>query len=396
MWLGLASAVLLAGVAAWRLARSRPGRRRVVGPVVLTGCAYLALVAWTFAANLDQAFVGNGELERRLWLGQAAALSGLGLAVGWGLLESRHTRRRVAGLVVQLGGPASAGGLRRGLADALGEPDIEVAYPVGDGRFAAADGSPVVLDARPDRVATPFVRDGRTVAVLLHDPGLADRAERVQDVAAAAGLALEHERLQAQARAQLAELRSSRARIVEAGDAERRRLERDLHDGAQQRLVSLALALRLLRGRLGDADPEAVARLAAAEAELRLAVDELRELAHGIHPAVLTDEGAAAAFESLSEGASTPLRILGAPEGRFPPAAETAAYLVVAAASRAGPAKVTAAQRDGVLVVEVEAAAEPDGLLDLEDRILALDGSLAVARAAGGAVTIRAEIPCGS
>ena len=157
-----------------------------------------------------------------------------------------------------------------------------------------------------------------------------------------------------------------------------------------------APGLRLLRGRLGDGDPEALGRLVAAEAELRLAVDELRELAHGIHPAVLTDEGAAAAFESLAEGASTPLRILAAPEGRFAPAAETAAYLVVAAAVRAGPAQVTAAQRDGALVVEVEAAAEPDGLLDLEDRILALDGSLAVARAADGAVTIRAEIPCGS
>jgi len=144
--------------------------------------------------------------------------------------------------------------------------------------------------------------------------------------------------------AQARELRASRSRIVAAADDARRRLERDLHDGAQQRFVSAALMVQLARRRAADA-PEVAALLQEVAREIESGLSDLRELAHGIHPAVLTDEGAAAAFESLAEGASTPLRILAAPEGRFAPAAETAAYLVVAAAVRAGPAQVTAAQR---------------------------------------------------
>jgi signal transduction histidine kinase len=167
--------------------------------------------------------------------------------------------------------------------------------------------------------------------VLLPRTGLLDNPELVEEVASAARLALENERLQAEVRAQLEDLRASRARIIEAGDAERRRLERDLHDGAQQRLVGLTLALRLLRAQLGpDQDQQLTARLDEAEAELRRAVTELRGLAHGIHPAVLSDEGLAAALEALAEGTLAPLRIAAVPQERFPPAVETAAYMVVA------------------------------------------------------------------
>jgi signal transduction histidine kinase len=232
--------------------------------------------------------------------------------------------------------------------------------------------------------------------VLLHRSDLVDNPELVEEVASAARLALENERLQAEVRARLEDLRSSRVRIIETGDAERRRLERDLHDGAQQRLVGLSLALRLFRGQLGtDQDPQLAARLDEAEAELRRAVAELRELAHGIHPAVLSDEGLAAALESLAEGAPAPLHIAAVPDERFPPAVETAAYLVVAEAAKAGAARVSATRRDGALVVDVDTEAEPDGLVDLEDRIGALDGRLAVEQAPGGRVRIRAEIPCG-
>jgi signal transduction histidine kinase len=200
--------------------------------------------------------------------------------------------------------------------------------------------------------------------------------------------------LQAEARAQLEDLRSSRTRIIEAGDAERQRLERDLHDGAQQRLVGLSLALRLLRSQLAtDAEHELVVRLEEAEAELGRAVAELRELAHGIHPAVLSDEGLAAAVEALAE--EVPVRIAALPQERFSPAVETAAYLVVAEAAKAGVARVRAERRDGTLVVDVEAGAEPEGLLDLEDRVGALDGRLAIEHAAAGTVRVRAEIPCG-
>ena len=392
--LGLAWSLLLITVAAWRLARSRRTRRRVVAPVVLAGCAYLGLVAGTFATSLERGFVGSGELERRLWLGQAAALAALAAAVAWGLLRTRRTRASLARLVVELGESAPAGGLRDGLAKAVGDPDLELAYPVGEDRYVDARGRSVNVVVPDGRAATPLVRDGRPVALILHRADVLDNPELIEEVASAARLALENERLQAEARAQLEDLRSSRVRIIEAGDAERRRLERDLHDGAQQRLVGLSLALRLLRTRLGvDQEPRLTASLDEAEAELRRAVDELRILAHGIHPAVLSDEGLAAAIEALAEEA--PVRIAALPQGRFPPAVETAAYLVVAEAAKAGPVRISTVRRDGALVVDVEAETEPEGLLELEDRVGALDGRLGLERAADGRVRIRAEIPCG-
>jgi signal transduction histidine kinase len=394
--LGLAWSLLLIAVTGWRVARSSRTRQRVVAPVVLAGCAYLGLVAGMFGTSLERGFAGSSALDRRLWLAQAAALAALAAAVAWGLLQARRTRSSLARLVVELGESAPAGGLRDVLSEALADPDLEIAYPVGEGRYADVRGRGVDLAPVHGRAATPLVREGRPVALVLHRAELLDNPELIEDVASAARLALENERLQAEAGAQLEDLRSSRVRIIEASDAERRRLERDLHDGAQQRLVGLSLALRLLRTQHGaDQDPQLTARLDEAEAELRRAVAELRELAHGIHPAVLSDEGLAAAIEALAEGAPAPVRIAGFTQERFSPAVETAAYLVVAGAAKTGPARVSAERRDGALVVDVEAEAEPEGLLDLEDRVGALDGRLVVARAAGGGVRIRAEIPCG-
>jgi signal transduction histidine kinase len=391
--LGLAWSVLLVAVAGWRLGRSSPVRRRVVAPVVLAGCAYLGLVATTFAASLDRGLVESGELERRLWLGQAAALAAVAAAVAWGLFRTRRMRSSLARLVVELGESAAPGRLRDGLAEALADPGLEIAYPVGGGRYADASGRPVELTLGDGRATTPLIRDGRPVAVLVHRAGLLDNPELIEEVASAARLALENERLQAEARAQLEDLRSSRTRIIEAGDAERQRLERDLHDGAQQRLVGLALALRLLQTRLGPDDDRKLGLLIEAESELGLAIAELRELAHGIHPAVLTDEGLAAAVEALAE--DVPLRVGDLPQERFSPAVETAAYLVVAETAKAGAASVRAERREGALVVDVEAEAEPEELVDLEDRVGALDGRLDVEQDADGGVRIRAEIPCG-
>ena len=394
--LGLVSTLLLIAVAGWRAARSSRAGRVVSAPVVVAGSVYLGLVAATFAISLDRGFLGSGALERRLWLAEAAALAALALAVAWGWLRARRTRSSLARLVVELGESARAGGLREALARALADPELEIAYSVGEGRYADAGGRTIDLAPVNGRATTPLVRDGVPAAVLVHRSDLAENPELVEDVASAARLALENERLQAEARAQLEDLRSSRARIVEEGDAERRRLERDLHDGAQQRLVGLSLALRLLRGRLGaDQDQQLGARLDEAEVELRRAIAELRELAQGIHPAVLSDEGLAAAIEALAEGAQAPLRIGALPQERFLPAVETAAYLVVASAAKAGAASVNAATSAGTLVVDVEAAAEPDGLVELEDRVRALNGDLVVERTPRGGVRIRAEVPCG-
>jgi signal transduction histidine kinase len=394
--LGLAWALLLILVAGWRIARSSAARRRLVVPIVLAGSVYLSLVAASFGTSLGRGFVGSGTLERRLWLGQATALASLALAVGWGLVRARRTRSSLARLVVELGESAPTGGLREALARTLADPELEIVYPVGEGRYADAEGRMVEVARVAGRAATPLVRDGRPVAVLVHRAGLLDNPELVEEVTSAARLALENERLQAEVRAQLEDLRASRVRIIEAGDAERRRLERDLHDGAQQRLVGLSLALRLLRAQHGtDQDQKLARRLDEADAELHRAVGELRELAHGIHPVLLSDEGLAAAVEALAEATPAPLRIGAMPQERFPAAVETAAYLVVAEAAKAGAARVSATRRDGALLVDVETEAEPQGLVELEDRVGALDGRLAVERAPGGGVRIRAEIPCG-
>jgi len=191
---------------------------------------------------------------------------------------------------------------------------------------------------------------------LSHRPGLLAEPALAEEVAATARLALDNERLQAEAWSQLEDLRASRARIVQTGDAERRRLVRDLHDGAQQRLVTLSLALRLARTRLGPGvDPALAGRIDEAEDELRAALADLRELAQGIFPVILAEEGLAAAVEALAEAA--PLEITALPSERLDSPVEAAAYFVVSeAVRRAAPStlKVSAARRDSRLVVEVE------------------------------------------
>jgi len=383
--LGLAWVLLLILLAAWQLVRSTPVRRRVVAPVLVAGGAYLGLVAADFAHSLDRGFLSNDAVDRRLWLGEAAALCALALGVVWAWQRARRTRSAVARLVVELADSPEPGGLRDVLATNLGDPSLQIAYPIADGaRHVDAQGRPVRLDG----VVTPLVRGEGTVAVLVHRPGLLDDAGLVEEVTAAARLALENERLQAEVRAQLEDLRASQARIIATGDAERRRLERDLHDGAQQRLVALSLLLRLARTNVDGATDE---RLAKAEEELRQALAELRELAHGIYPEALGEDGLAAALEALAETSPVPVKIGTLPEERFDTTIESTAYFVVAELVRrsgSGPVTVGVGRVDGQLIVEVGAVAAGD-LTDLEDRVGALDGRLVVEPG-----RIRAEIPC--
>jgi signal transduction histidine kinase len=392
---GIAWALALAALATWRLMRASSWAR----PVFAAGAVYLGLVAAWFAFSLDQGLLWNGTLETRLWFVQAAALVALATGVAWNWVRNRRARSTVAQLVVDLAQSPPPGGLRDVLAGTVGDPHLVLAYPLGTtNRLVDAQGRPVELDIRQEQ--TRLIQDGQAVAVLSHAPGLLDDEQLVENVATAARLALENERLQAEVRARLVELRASRTRIVEAGDAERKRLERDLHDGAQQRLVGLSLSLRLARSQLATGAPaDAVARLDRAEAELREAIVELRELAHGIFPAVLADEGLAAAVEALAEDGRVPVRIRSLPEGRFPLGVETAAYTVIAEAVRATTSGVMVeATRSGdALLVDVEALGESGlDLIALQDRLGALDGRLAVERREDGYVTLRAELPCES
>jgi signal transduction histidine kinase len=252
-------------------------------------------------------------------------------------------------------------------------------------------------------VATEITHRDRRVGALIHGPALRDEAEVLQAVASAAALALENGRLEAELRARLEALRASRARIVTAGDEERRRLGRDLHDGAQQRLVSILLGLQLAHERPA-LSAELVAR---ALDDARAAVEELRELAAGIHPAILSQRGLDAGLESLATRASVPVELDTDLEERMPAPVESAAYFMVAEAltnvakyAQASHARVGAHREDGELVVEVRDdgiggadATRGSGLRGLEDRVGALGGSIEVESPPGGGTVLRARIP---
>ena len=235
---------------------------------------------------------------------------------------------------------------------------------------------------------------------------LRSRIERNEEIRTA--LTSENEQLTAELEAKVAELRASRTRIVEAGYEERRRVERDLHDGAQQRLVALTMSLRLVRGKI-EGDPECATELLdEAMAELDEATRELRELARGIHPAVLSDRGLEAALSGLADRSPVPVEIVETPPERLPAPVESATYFVIAEAltnvaryAEADGATVRVSRDDGAVEVEVRddgvGGADPasgTGLRGLEDRVAALEGRLAVNSPAGEGTTVRARIPC--
>jgi signal transduction histidine kinase len=242
---------------------------------------------------------------------------------------------------------------------------------------------------------------------LVYDIGLRDEPELLEAVSAAAGIALENGRLEAELRARLQDLHGSRTRVVEAQQTERRRLERNLHDGAQQRLVALVVQLRLIREAIDSDPPVARSALDSAITELREALEELRELARGIHPAVLTNYGLGRAVAALAARSPVPVEITAMPEERLPAPVEAAAYYIVAEAitnvakyAAASHITVTVGQVNGCTRVEVTdngvGGADPaagSGLRGIADRVEVLNGRLQVMSPVGVGTTVRAEIP---
>ena len=374
IWLGIVWGAAALALVARRLMRAPP--------VAAAASIYLALMVVDDAHALRRGFLGSDLVDRRLWLGEGAALCVFAVAVAWTWARARRERAALARLVVELAASPESGlsGLLAGL---LGDPSLQLAYRTGGGNLVDAHGRPAQLDGE----LTRLVSSGEEIGVVSHRPGLLDDPTRVAEITAAARLAIEHERLQAEALEQLEALRASRARVIAVGDAERRRLERDLHDGAQQRLVALALALRLSQAQRGS-DPTADET----GSELRAALADLRALAHGIFPAVLAEEGLAAAVEALAE--ERPITITALPTDRVDPAAETAAYFVVSEAVRRNAGRrviVAAARMNGRLLVDVDGVAAGVEIVDLVDRVGALDGTVTYERE-----RIHAEIPCAS
>jgi signal transduction histidine kinase len=405
---GLAVLLLWILVARWR--RASAPRRRSLAPVALVGIVLLVLYMIQEALLLVVSRPAPFDVGFDLAILTLLVLWPLGFLAG--LARTRLDRSAVGDLAVELSEPLLPGGLEQALAHVLHDPTLRLAYwlPERDA-FVDAAGHPVELPAGgDDRAVTVLRRDGDPVAALLHDAALNEEPALVQAVAATAQMTIDNERLQAEVRAQLEEVRASRARIVEFGDAERRRVERNLHDGAQQRLVNLSLALGIARSQVGTTSEKAMAEtLDEAAAELRLALAELRELARGIHPVILSEAGLGPALASLAERSPIPVTVAAVPPGRLPAQVEEAAYYV-ACESLANAAKhaqattvtISVRWRSGRLLVEVGddgvGGADPagSGLRGLADRVAAVDGHLRVHSAAGKGTRITAELPCGS
>jgi signal transduction histidine kinase len=398
-----AACVAVAAVIAirWRAA-SRP-RRRALLPSVAGSVALLL-----FATLLVHDLVTGSRSQVVLWLAITSLVT-VPAAFLAGLLRSRLARGGLADLFRGLN-TLRGNALQAALAKTLGDPGLVVAYrlPKSLG-YADADGRPVMVPSvAHDRATAPIERDGRDVAALIYDASLDDDPELVEAVCAAAGIALENDQLHEESAARLAEVQASRERIVAAGDAERRRLERNLHDGAQQRLVALSLHLRLLKSRVGD-DPAAEEMLTTASDEVAHSLEELRELARGIHPAVL-NHGLAAALDSLAARSTVATTVSCEATDRLPETVELAAYFVASEAlanvakysqathatvrlSRAGRAAVIEIADDGIGGAD---AAGGSGLRGLADRVEALDGHLRVVSPPGIGTIVTAELPCAS
>lgn len=388
--------------------------RRVLNPVVVPMLALLVAVIIQQAAfyfpSLGSLYTAEPEFAEFIrWVATAAATL-LPISFLLGLARVRARRALVGELVRELGDLPPPERFQDALARALEDPHLQVGrWDAARRVYVDASGADLALpEPGAPRVAAFLERDSTPLAVVVHDQALLDEDRNLLDsVSAAARLAVDNERLQAELRAQLEEVQASRARMVSAGDEERRRLERDLHDGAQQRLASLALEARLLESQLaGDsAAKDSAARIAEG---LVVALRELRELATGIHPTVLTDQGLGPALQSLVERSAIPVRLLRPPSGRYGAPVEAAAYFVASealanATKHAGASEIRIAvtTENGHLRVHVTddgvGGADPaggTGLLGLADRVAAVGGRLDVLSGAGSGTTITAELPC--
>jgi signal transduction histidine kinase len=402
-------AVIVTGVAilGLALARWREGsaaHRRAIAPVVVAS----AIATVAFVADLLVNQWGPRELGLPVAVTMFCGFAAVPLAYLGSLARHRIDRGRVADLVVRLRGRKRSDGLESALAATLHDPTLRVGYwmPGQDG-YVDAEGEPV---ERPPtgsgRVMTRVDQEGARLAVLVHDEALLEQPLLVEAACAAAALALENERLTADLRARVRQLAASRARMLQWGEAERRRIERDLHDGVQQRLLSVAMTLGLAEATAERA--KAGALIGEAKAAVLAALDDLRAVSHGIHPPVLTERGLSGAVKELAAVSPVAVECVLDMVEPLPPAVESAAYYIVNEAlanvtkhARARRAWVRLARGDGHLLVEVgddgRGGADPargSGLEGLAHRAEANGGRLELDSREGKGTVLRVTLPC--
>jgi signal transduction histidine kinase len=381
------------------------GIRRRARAVSSAGAVAVAAV---LGAGAVGRLVGSG-IDSTALSAYEIVLVAVAAALGADFLRGRWTAAVLTGLVVDLGRLSAPFRLRDRLARALGDPSLEVGYWLGaEAGYADDVGQPVVPPAPgSERRVTPIERDGERVAILVHDPVVLQEPALLAAAAAATRIAVTNARLQAQVRASVAQVAASRRRIVEAADAQRRRLARELHDGAQRRLGAVAEHFAALSADAAGA-AEARARVADAQHQLASARAELDELARGIRPAALTSGGLAVALPELAARAAVTVEVDVA-TGRLSAAVEAAAYFVcgealanVAKYARASRVRIEAREDGGQLLLVVSddgvGGADPSrgtGLRGLADRVEALGGRISVESPSGGGTRLAAEIRVG-
>jgi signal transduction histidine kinase len=405
---GVVGALRLVG--AGSLARRSRWPVLVAGTLAMTGAAWRAFdYAWGTATGTVLV-----ELEPPVDSIVEWSVFGLRVLVPIAFLLGVLRRRRAVGplapLAAHLGGPDAASTIGDAVRAALGDPSLVLFRARDGGSWLAEDGTTGPMPvADPGRGLLLVGPADAPIAALVHDPAVLEHPELLDGVIPILRLALENERLDAALRVQLDEVTASRARIVTATEEERRRLERDLHDGAQQRLVAVSLALSEARALAGSAEASGPLgeHLDALASELAAAIRELRELARGIHPAILEHEGLGAAVAGLARRASIPVAVQVEVRKRLPAVVESTAYFTIAEAltntqryAQASQARVAAVSVDGRLELEVAddgvGGADPgrgSGLRGLADRVTALGGELVVDSPDGGGTTVRAGIP---
>lgn len=395
LWAATVWACALVVLLLARLIKGTVARRRTSAPVALPVIGYVGFLAWTDGLIAQGRWGEALQGGTRSWQAVMLCLLAAGAVVT--RIRSWRARASLTRLAVDLGRSTEQPDLRATLADLLDDPELKVLYALTDGTTVNGFGLPDA--ARPAQNVTQISHHGVPVAWLSHRPGLLDDQLLLEAIATAASLTIDHERLRAESRAQVVSLRASRARIVAASDTERQQLESNLHDGAQQRLVSLALALRLARIK-GAVAPEDDSILDACAAELAAALEDLRTLAHGLYPSALADEGLSAALEVLVESTPVALGVRRLPLLRYPEVVESAAYFFVAEIVRRyarAVASLDLVDEAPGLVIEVVVDTVVDcELLDLEDRLGALDGNMTVFPLADASTRIRAALPCES
>jgi signal transduction histidine kinase len=414
----IAALVLLIGlVALQRLLRAGQVWRRVRWPILVAGSLAMVARAYGAAEYAWSTATGSGPIvelpepwaELFSWLlFGARTLVPIGFLLG--TLRLRSAPGPLGPFAAGLGRPDGAGGVGEALRAALGDPSLTLLRPAGNGAWMSEDGSPTALPkADPGRAVTLIGPDARPLAAIVHDPGLLEQSELLGAVSRVLRLALENERLEAELREQLEAVTESRVRIVSATEEERRRLERDLHDGAQQRLIGVTLALQQARGSAEAGAVPGILReqLDVAARETGEAIRELRELARGIHPAILEDEGLAAAIAALARRVGIPVEVRVTLNRRLPRLVESTAYFTIAEAltntqrhARASRALVSVNEADATLELEVTddgvggaAVGRGSGLRGLADRVMALGGTFDVAANAERGTRLRATIP---